>query len=205
MRTKSFLKALVAVVGCVLLTTASGALAAQRMKPVPSLNEPADQNLNRINALSEEVRHRLVVLPYYSVFDWLQAEVKGDGSITLTGEVTRPSLKDDAVTNVRRIEGAGTVTDKIEILPLSSMDDQLRIALYRSIYSFNSPLFRYATQSLPPIHIIVKNGDVTLKGIVANQSDSDMANLSANQVPGVFSVRNELQIEGRTDERISQR
>ncbi|HEY2381625.1 MAG TPA: BON domain-containing protein [Terriglobia bacterium] len=155
--------------------------------------------------MSEEVRHQLVMLPYYSVFDWLQAEVKGNGSITLMGEVTRPTLKDDAVTRVRRIEGAGTVTDKIEVLPLSNMDDQLRIAVYRSVYSFNSPLFRYATQSLPPIHIIVKNGDVTLKGIVANQADSDLANLAANQVPGVFSVRNELQIEGSTDERISER
>jgi hyperosmotically inducible protein len=85
------------------------------------------------------------------------------------------------------------------------MDDQLRIALYRSIYSFNSPLFRYATQSVPPIHIIVRNGNVTLKGIVATQGDSDLANLLANRVSGVFSVRNELQIEGRTDERISKR
>ena len=205
MQTKSFLKALVAVFAAILLTSAPNAQAAQRMKPAPTLNEPANRNAHGINALSEEVRHQLVILPYYSVFDWLQAEVKGNGSITLLGEVTRPSLKDDAVTRVRRIEGAGTVSDKIEVLPLSSMDDQLRIALYRSIYSFNSPLFRYATQSLPPIHIIVKNGDVTLKGIVANQADSDLANLAANQVPGVFSVRSELQIEGSTDERISQR
>jgi hyperosmotically inducible protein len=205
MRTKSFLKALVAVMVGILITSAPNARAAQRMKPSPSLNGSTDRNPNNIKSLSEEVRHQLVMLPYYSVFDWLQAEVKGNGSITLMGEVTRPTLKDDAVTRVRRIEGAGTVTDKIEVLPLSNMDDQLRIAVYRSVYSFNSPLFRYATQSLPPIHIIVKNGDVTLKGIVANQADSDLANLAANQVPGVFSVRNELQIEGSTDERISER
>lgn len=205
MRTKSFLKALVAVIGVSLLTSAPKALAEQHMKPAPALNTPADRNANGISALSEEVRHQLVTLPYYSVFDWLQAEVKENGNITLMGQVTRPSLKDDAVSHVKRIEGAGAVTDKIEVLPLSSMDDQLRVALYRSIYSFNSPLFRYATQSLPPIHIVVKNGDVSLKGIVANQADSDMANLAANQVPGIFSVRNELQIEGSTDERISQR
>ena len=160
-------------------------------------------NNNKLQSLSEEVRHQLVTLPYYSVFDWLQAQVKPDGTVTLMGEVTRPSLKDDAETRVKRLEGARSVVDNIEVLLLSPMDDQLRVALYRSIYSFNSPLFRYATQSLPPIHIIVKNGDVTLKGIVASQADSDLANLAANQVSGVFSVKNELQVEGRTNERIS--
>jgi hyperosmotically inducible protein len=97
------------------------------------------------------------------------------------------------------------VVDNIEILPVSPMDDQIRIAVYRSIFSYDSPLFRYATQSVPPIHIIVKNGDVMLKGVVANQSDSDLANIKANQVSGVFSVKNELQIEGRTDEKISRK
>ena len=85
------------------------------------------------------------------------------------------------------------------------MDDQLRVALYRRIYSFESPLFRYATWSTPPIHIIVKNGHVTLKGIVANQADSDLAYMAARQVPNVFEVRNELQIEERTDEKVSRK
>src|SRR5579883_907260 len=202
MRTNSLvLRALVVLVGGILLASAFNAQAAQRMKPSATLDSPANRDLNRVQALGEEVRHQLVTLPYYSVFDWLSARVDPDGTVTLMGEVTRPSLKNDAMGRVRGLEDATRVEDKIDVLPLSTMDDQIRIAEYRTIYSFNSPLFRYATQSVPPIHIIVKNGNVTLKGIVANQADSDVANIRANQVPGVFSVKNELQVEGRTDER----
>jgi len=85
------------------------------------------------------------------------------------------------------------------------MDDQLRIALYRAIFNFNSPLFRYATQSVPPIHIIVKNGHATLKGVVMNQMDSQLAYMAAQGVPGVFEVKNELMIEQREDEKVSQK
>jgi len=145
------------------------------------------------------------MLPYYSVFDWLQAQVKPDGTVVLMGDVTRPSLKDDAERRVKSLESATHVVDNIEVLPLSPMDDQDRLAVYRSIFSYNSPLFRYSTQSVPPIHIIVKNGNVTLKGTVASRSDSDLANIKANQVSGVFSVKNELQIEGRTDEKVSRK
>jgi hyperosmotically inducible protein len=188
MQTKSLpVKALVAIILTVLLASAPNTYA----------------NKNKIESLSEEVRHQLVTMPYYSVFDWLQAQVTSDGAITLMGEVTRPSLKDDAESRVKRLEGASGVVNRIEVLPLSPMDDQLRIALHRSIYSFDSPLFRYATQSVPPIHIIVKNGDVTLRGVVASQADSDLATLAAHQVSGVFGVKNELQIEGRMNERIS--
>jgi len=79
------------------------------------------------------------------------------------------------------------------------------IALYRRIYNFDSPLFWYATSSVPPIHIIVKNGHVTLKGIVANQGDSDLAYIAAGQVSGVFDVKNELQVEQRVDEKVSRK
>ena len=145
------------------------------------------------------------MLPYFSVFDWLQAEVKPDGTIILSGQVVRPTLKDDAEASVKRLEDATRVINEIEVLPLSPMDDQLRIVLYRRIYSFDSPLFRYATWSSPPIHIIVKNGHVTLKGIVANQGDSDLAYMAARQVPNVFEVKNELQIEQRVDEKVSRK
>ncbi len=198
-------RALVFATGSILLASTPDARAAQQKRAAVKLASPATRNLKQMEALREEVRHQLVTLPYYGVFDWLEAEVKPDGSVTLTGDVTRPSLKTDATSRVKSLETATSVVDNIEVLPLSTMDDQLRIALYRSIYSFNSPLFRYATQSVPPIHIIVKNGNVTLKGIVANQGDSDLANLAANRVSGIFSVRNELQVEGRTDERISKR
>jgi hyperosmotically inducible protein len=197
--------ALVFATGSILLASTPYARAAQPTKPAVKIASPASRNLKQMEALREEVRHQLVTLPYYSAFDWLQAEVKPDGTVILMGDVTRPSLKADATSRVKSLESATSVVDNIEVLPLSTMDDQLRIALYRSIYSFNSPLFRYATQSVPPIHIIVKNGNVTLKGIVANQGDSDLANLAANRGSGIFTVRNELQIEGRTDERISKR
>jgi hyperosmotically inducible protein len=199
------LRALVFAAGSILIASAPYARAAQHTGPAIKIVLPASRNLKQMEALRDEVRHQLVTLPYYSAFDWLEAQVRSDGTVTLMGDVTRPSLKADATSRVKSLESATNVVDNIEVLPLSTMDDQLRIALYRSIYSFNSPLFRYATQSVPPIHIIVKNGNVTLKGIVANQGDSDLAHLSANRVSGVFGVRNELQIEGRTDERISQR
>jgi len=123
----------------------------------------------------------------------------------LMGEVVRPTLKDDAEARVKKLEAATRVVNNIEVLPLSPMDDQLRLALYRRIYNFDSPLFRYATWSTPPIHIIAKNGHVTLKGVVANQGDSQLAYMAANQVPGVFDVKNELQIEERTDEKVSRK
>jgi hyperosmotically inducible periplasmic protein len=205
MRTKSLLlQALVVVTAGILLASAPYAQAEQRTKPA-SLNSPVNRDNNRQQALAEEVRHQLVTLPYYSVFDWLSADVKPDGSVVLMGEVTRPTLKDDAEGRVKRLEAAASVKNNIEVLPLSPMDDQLRVALYRSIYAYNSPLFRYATQSVPPIHIIVRNGHATLKGIVATQGDSDIANIKANGVSGVFSVDNQLQVEGRTDEKISRK
>src|SRR5262249_47284748 len=159
----------------------------------------------RVEALKEEVRHQLVTLPYYSVFDWLQAEVKPDGTVTLMGDVTRPTTKDDAESRVKKLEAVSRVINNIEVLPLSPMDDQVRIALYRAIFRFDGPLFRYATQSVPPIHIIVKNGHATLKGIVLNQMDSQLAYTAAQGVPGVFEVKNELQIEQQVDEKVTKK
>ena len=199
------LRTLGVAMGALLLASTPQAYAAQQSKLQNRLNLPATRNDRQVEALGQEVRHQLAMLPYYTVFDWLQAQVKPDGTVTLMGAVTRPSVKNDAETRIMSLEAATRVVNNIEVLPLSPMDDQIRIAVYRSIFSYDSPLFRYATQSVPPVHIIVKNGHVTLKGIVANQSDSDLANIKANQVPGVFSVKNELQIEGRTDEKISRK
>src|ERR1051325_1947403 len=148
-----------------LLSTTSIVTAAPQGKAAAQLNDPSTRDIYRVDALREEVRHQLVMMPYYSVFDWLQADVKPDGSVALSGEVTRPTIKDDAVNRVKRLESVRNVTDNIEVLPLSPMDDQIRIAVYRAIFRFEGPLFRYSTQSVPPIHIIVKNGHVTLKGV----------------------------------------
>jgi len=142
-----------------------------------------------------EVRHELVMLPYYGVFDNLAYRVDGN-AVTLMGQVTRPTLKSDAERAVKGIEGVERVNNEIEVLPLSPMDDRIRMAEYRTIYG-QPPLDRYALQAVPPVHIIVNNGKVTLEGVVANQSDKDMAALRANTVSGVFSVTNDLRIEGK--------
>lgn len=147
--------------------------------------------------LVREVRHELVTLPYYGVFDWLEYEVQNDGTVILRGQVVRPTTKSDAEGRVKDIDGVRRVENDIEVLPLSPQDDRLRRALYRAIYSFNSPLFRYATQSVPPIHLVVKRGHATLKGVVANRADAQQAYIRARGVPGLFSVRNELIIEGQ--------
>jgi len=201
MRNKSWLlSSLVLATAGFLISGTPGAMAAQQNKA--QLDSPANRDARRMETLKEEVRHQLVTLPYYSVFDWLQAEVKPDGAVTLMGEVTRPTTKDDAGARIKKLEGATQVVNNIEVLPLSPMDSDLRIALYRAIYRFDSPLFRYATQSVPPIHIIVKSGRAVLKGIVLNQADSQLAYMAASGVSGVFEVKNELQIEQR-DEKLS--
>jgi hyperosmotically inducible periplasmic protein len=147
--------------------------------------------------LVKEVRHELLMLPYYGVFDWLQFEVRGDGNVVLRGQVTRPTLKSDAGNVIKKIEGVTNVLNQIEVLPLSPNDDRIRRAVYRTLFNNNSPLFRYGLGVVPSIHIIVKNGNVTLKGVVDNQSDSHLANIRTNGVSGVFSVRNELTVGNR--------
>jgi hyperosmotically inducible protein len=146
-------------------------------------------------ALVREVRHELVTLPFYDVFDWLEGEVRPDGTVHLRGQVVRPTTRSDAEARVRSIKGVAGVVNEIEVLPLSPDDDRLRAALYNAIYKYDSPLFRYATRVVPPIHIIVRNGRATLKGVVANRNDSDLAYIAARGVPGLFEVTNELRVE----------
>ena len=141
-----------------------------------------------------EVRHRLLLLPYYSLFDWLQFRVDGN-RVTLEGEVTRPSLKSDAENAVKGIEGVESVQDNIEVLPPSPDDDRIRLAEYRAIYGFDG-LYRYGLGPVPSIHIIVKNGHVTLRGVVDSEADKNMAEIQAKSVPGVFSVQDDLTVTG---------
>jgi|SwirhisoilCB1_FD_contig_71_820075_length_1217_multi_4_in_0_out_0_2 hyperosmotically inducible protein len=143
--------------------------------------------------ITREVRHELVMLPYYGVFDNLAYKVDGS-TVTLLGQVTRPTLKSDAENVVKGIEGVQKVNNQIQVLPLSSMDDRIRLATYRAIFS-QPGLDRYAMEAVPPIHIIVENGKVTLVGVVANQADKDRAGIQANSVSGVFSVTNNLRVE----------
>jgi hyperosmotically inducible protein len=143
--------------------------------------------------IMKEVRHELVMLPYYGVFDNLAYRVDGT-KVTLFGQVTQPSLKSDAGKVVQRIEGVTNVDNEIEVLPLSPNDDQIRRAAYRQIYS-KAPLQRYQMGAVPPIHIIVKNGNITLVGVVDNQGDKDLAGIAANGVSGAFGVTNSLVVE----------
>lgn len=142
--------------------------------------------------LSKQVGHQLAMVPWYGVFDDLAYSVNGT-EVTLTGAVVNPATKSDAIGSVKHISGVTKVVDQIQVLPLSDMDNRIRRAEYRSIFSY-AGLYRYAMGVNPSIHIIVDNGHVTLVGYVSNESDLRMANIRANAVPGVFSVTNNLQI-----------
>ena len=163
-----------------------------------SLGVAEHKNAKGYERFVREIRHELVMLPYYGVFDNLAYRVDGY-KVTLMGQVTRPTLKSSAENVVKDIEGVEKVVNNIEVLPVSPNDDRLRIALYQSIYG-HTALNRYALNAVPPIHIIVKNGQVTLEGVVANDMDKNIANVQANGVSGVFGVTNNLRVEGRAED-----
>lgn len=162
--------------------------------PVQSSANPAQGALSPkgLQRITKEVRHELVMLPYYSVFDNLAYKVNPDGGVTLYGQVVNATLKSDAQNVVKKIEGVPRVDNQIQILPPSPFDDRIRRATLWAIYGENSPLFRYGWSSVAPIHIIVNGGHVTLEGVVDNQSDKNLAEIRAKQVPSVFSVTNNL-------------
>jgi hyperosmotically inducible periplasmic protein len=158
-----------------------------------SQDSPRQRNEKKMQEnLVKEVRHQLLLLPYYSVFDNLLFKVEGD-KVTLLGQVVRPTLKSDAENAAKGIEGVASVTNQIEVLPVSPMDDGLRRAVYRAIYG-DTALSRYGMSALPSIHIIVKNGNVTLEGVVDSEGDKNLVNLRASSVPNVFSVTNNLTV-----------
>ena len=145
-----------------------------------------------VDHIQREVRHELLMLPYLTVFDYLAYEVHGY-DVTLKGEVTRPVLKTDAENAVKQIEGVERVDNQIEVLPPSAMDHRLRLRLYRAIYG-DPPLQKYSLGVQLPIRIIVKNGHVTLEGVVDNEADKNLVGIRANGVSGIFSVTNNLQV-----------
>jgi len=148
----------------------------------------------RYPELVEEVRHQLVMLPYYGVFDNLEFRIEGADTVVLSGQVSRPTLKSDAERTVKRLESVSKVVNNIEVLPVSPHDDDIRIAAYRAIYS-KPGLDRYAHRAVPPIHIIVKNGNITLVGVVASEGDKNLAGIAAKGVSGAFNVENKLSVE----------
>src|ERR1035437_1382962 len=180
---------------------------AQQAQPVPSKDQSVQtppssatqsQGANETlspesqDRLMKEVRHELIMLPYYGVFANLAFRIDGR-TVTLEGQVTQPVMKSDAENAVKRIEGVEKVVNNIEVLPPSSMDDRTRRAVYRSIYSYG-PLFKYGGMAVPSIHIIVKSGHVTLAGVVDSEADKNVAGMRANQVPGIFQVTNNLRV-----------
>ena len=144
--------------------------------------------------ITREVRHELLMLPYFGVFDNIAYKVD-DGTVTLLGQVVRPVLKSDAENVVKHIEGVERVDNQIEVLPPSPADDRIRIRLFHAIYNYPG-LEKYALGVQKPIRIIVKNGHVTLEGVVDSQGDKDLANIRARSVSGTFSVDNNLQVVG---------
>ena len=177
-----------------MLTLAAGLLVSGSLANAQEANRAAGSRPNR---LEREVRHELVMLPYYGVFDTLSFRVNGD-TVDLMGAVTRPTLKSDAENVVKDIEGVARVNNQIEVLPLSPNDDRIRMAAYRAIFG-TAGLDRYAMQAVPPIHIIVKNGNIALEGVVANEMDKNQAGIKAKGVRGAFGVTNNLQVEARKE------
>ena len=160
----------------------------------PSSSSDRQLGQRGTDRLIQEVHHQLVLLPYYGVFDNLAYRVSPDGTVTLLGQVARPTLKSDAENVVKRIEGVERVDNQIQVLPTSPMDDDIRRATYRAIYG-NDVLSQYSLRAVPPIHIIVSGGHVTLEGAVARPMDKQIAEMQAKSVPNVFSVTNNLQVD----------
>lgn len=169
----------------------AGAATANSQKSSPTAPQKGTERYEQW--LQNEVRHQLMLLPWYTVFDDLEYSVSGY-SVTLRGAVVNPTLKSEAANVVKHIEGVENVNNQIQILPNDPMDNQIRRAEYRKIYS-QPQLSRYGIGNLQSIHILVNNGHVTLTGLVDNQSDKDVANIQANSVPDVFSVANNLVVQ----------
>jgi hyperosmotically inducible periplasmic protein len=175
-------KLLVLLASILACATLGGAQEAQR-------GQPSAKSQERI---VKGVRHELLMLPYFGVFDYIAFKVEGS-TVTLLGEVVRPTLKSDAENSIKRIEGVENIENQIEVLPPSSMDDRLRVRLFRAIYQYPA-LQKYELGVQKPIRIIGKSGRATLEGVVDNEADKNLAGVRANGVSGLFSVTNNLQI-----------
>lgn len=198
---RSRLRTMVVCFGLLLLT---GAIVAQDTPPAalgsqtvqsgstPMSDASAPLGNDAQMKLIRKIQHELIMLPYYTVFDNLAFRLDGR-TVTLEGTVTNPTLKSDAGNVVKRIEGVEKVVNDIQALPPSPMDDRIRRAEFNAIYSYG-PMLKYANITPPPIHIIVKNGRVTLEGVVDSEQDKQLAGMRANQVPGTFQITNNLRV-----------
>jgi hyperosmotically inducible protein len=174
-----------------LLVLAVSLLSLTPLLPARSASAPPEDAASQ-ERITREVRHELLMLPWFGVFDYIAFKVDGS-TVTVMGQVVRPTLKSDAENAVKHIEGVEKVVNQIEVLPPSPMDDRLRLQLYRAIYGYPA-LEKYALGVQKPIRIIVKNGHVDLEGVIDNETDKNLVTVRANSVPGIFSVTNNLQV-----------
>jgi hyperosmotically inducible periplasmic protein len=159
---------------------------------IASVKTSKGQNV-QAKDLAEKVRHEIIMLSDFGVFDNLSFSLVNADTVILTGQVVRPLLKADAETAVKRIAGISKVENNIEVLPLSPTDDAIRKRAYRAVYL--APNFeKYAIQATPPIRIIVKNSTITLQGVVNDPIDKTKAEMAAKTISGVFSVTDNLRI-----------
>jgi hyperosmotically inducible periplasmic protein len=172
---------------------AAVAIAASTAIAVPA--QPVGQQSDGLY-LMNKVRKELVTLPYYGVFDNLAYKIDGS-TVTLYGQVVRPSTRSSAEKRIKKIEGVDRVVNNIEVLPLSTFDNSIRARAYRAVFRSGS-LYRYGMGANPSIHIIVNRGHITLEGVVANEGDSRLAYIAARGVPGAFSVKNNLRVERKS-------
>jgi len=179
---KAIKAVIIGFIGAIILAAATAVAQPMTSKYAPSSSQ-----------LEKKIRKELVTLPYYGVFDNLAFGVNG-GTVTLYGQVVRPTTRDDAEHRVAHLAGVNRVINKIEVLPLSPFDESLRRRVYRAVFS-TAGLSRYAMGANPSIHIVVDRGHVTLEGVVANQADAQLAYMAARSVPGSFSVKNNLMVE----------
>jgi hyperosmotically inducible protein len=195
MNMRNFKTSLIAIAATLLIGIAPQGLLARTANAVSSDRTGNVANDTPSNAhLAKQVRHKLVMLPYYGVFDNLAYSIDG-GRVTLLGQVVRPSTRSDAARSVAEIKGVTQVVNKIEVLPLSNFDNSLRTRTYQAIARSGS-LQRYLAGGNPSLHIVVSRGQVTLTGVVGNKMDKQLAYTAARGVSGAFSVTNNLEVEG---------
>ena len=141
----------------------------------------------------EKARHEILMYYAYGIFDNINLAAQGD-KLMVSGQVTEPFKKSDIGNFLTRVRGVAEVENHLEVLPLSTFDDSLRLAVARAIYG--DPFFvHYAARSLPPIHIVVKNGNVALEGAVATKLDSAKAEMAARTAGLSFAVVNNLRVD----------
>jgi BON domain len=158
-------------------------------------NTAAAQNLSQ--SARAQIENNVVreIAPTVGVFDYVSFQLDASGAVTLYGQVRDPNLKTHAAEDAKKVEGVKRVQNNIEVLPISPSDDEIRRAVYLAVY--RQPGFeKYSTRAVPPIHIIVKNGAVSLEGFVASKVEFAQAKTAAANVPGTFNVTNHLRIEG---------